>query len=195
MPFLLAPIRVFSTQTALPQIRVISNKIHSEQQALEAKLAVLNKQPRVQAFYPQAVPLIENPTSKAERTKQRVSPYKLTRVCNAIGGKHIYDALAMTKDNSKSGDVVRAVLEAARKNGLKKGLSEERMFVKTAITGKKQYGKKIDIKGRGRHGMITSHHSSVRIWLEEKNPADFYKMMLLGKAPPGIGWMMRRILY
>lgn len=57
------------------------------------------------------------------------------------------------------------------------------MFVKTAITGKKIKGKKIDIKGRGRHGMITGNSSSCRIWLEEKNPADYYKMMLLGKAP------------
>jgi ribosomal protein L22 len=138
---------------------------------------------------------VENPTIKAERTKQRLSPYKLSRVTNLIGGKHIYDAIALTKDNSKSGDVVRAVLEAARKNGIAKGLSEERLFVKTAITGKKQFGKKIDIKGRGRHGMITSHNSRVSIWLEEKNPADFYKMMLLGKAPSGIGWLMRRILY
>lgn len=103
------------------------------------------------------MPKVENPTSKAERTKQRISPYKLTRVTNLIGGKHIYDAIALTKDNSKSGEVVRAVLEAARKNGLAKGMNEERLFVKTAITGKKQYGKKIDIKGRGRHGMITSH--------------------------------------
>ena len=52
--------------------------------------------------------------------------------------------------DSKSGEVVRSALEAARKNGISKGYSEERFFVKTAIVGKKLRGKKIDIKGRGR---------------------------------------------
>lgn len=114
-----------------------------------------------------------------------------------VAGRHIYEAIALAKqcENSKSGRIVVKVLENARKNGIKQGLSEERLFVKTAITGKKIKGKKIDIKGRGRHGMITGNQSSCRIWLEERNPADYYKMMLLGKAPSGIGWMMRRILY
>jgi hypothetical protein len=115
---------------------------------------------------------------------------------NIIKGCHIYDAIAKAKMvNSKSGEVVRTVLEAARKNGLSQGGSEERFFIKTAIVGKKLRGKKIDIKGRGKHGMITGNQSSVSITLEEKQPADFYRMILLGKTPPGLAWMMRRMLY
>jgi hypothetical protein len=87
------------------------------------------------------------------------------------------------------------VLEAARANAQKQGLSEERFFVKTAIVGRKLTQKKIDIKGRGKHGIIRGTKSTCRIWIEEKNPADFYKMMLLGKAPPGIGWLLRRVMY
>jgi hypothetical protein len=113
-----------------------------------------------------------------------------------VAGKHIYDAIALTKNlNSKSGEIVRTVLEAARKNGLNQGYSEDRFFVKTAITNRKLKGKKIDIKGRGKNGIIQGTSSTCRIWMEEKNPADYYKMMLLGKAPTGIGWMMRRVLY
>lgn len=163
---------------------------------LAAKVAEVNKSPKVNAYFPDAFEKVENPVFSATKRKQRVSSYKLTRVCNLVAGRHIYDAIALTKNlNSKSGEIVRSVLEAARKNGLNQGYSEDRFFVKTAITNRKLTGKKIDIKGRGKHGVIQGTSSTCRIWMEEKNPADYYKMILLGKTPTGIAWMMRRVLY
>ena len=55
--------------------------------------------------------------------------------------------------------------------------------------------KKPDIKGRGRTGIISKPISSIRIVMEEKTPADFYKLMLQGKTPPGMSALFRRMLY
>lgn len=44
------------------------------------------------------------------------------------------------------------------------------MFVKLATTGKAIHHKKMDIKGRGRTGMIKVPVSSIRITLEERSP-------------------------
>ena len=71
-------------------------------------------------------------------------------------------------------------LENARSSGMREGYAEERMFVKTIIVGKGISHKKIDIKGRGRHGMIKVPKSNLRLELEEKSAIDFYKMLLKG---------------
>jgi len=87
------------------------------------------------------------------------------------------------------------VLEAARKNGENKGYSDDRMFVKTAIVNKAIDRKKIDIKGRGKTGMIKVPRSALLITLEERSPQDFYKMVMAGKTPPGVSHTFRRMLY
>ena len=43
--------------------------------------------------------------------------------------------------------------------------------------------------------MIHSPISSLRIVLEEKSPADYYKMMLKGECPPMMGYVFRKMLY
>ena len=69
------------------------------------------------------------------------------------------------------------------------------MFVKTSIVGRAISHKKIDIKGRGRHGIIRVPKCSIRITLEERSEADFYKMIIKGDTTPGMAHMHRRILY
>ena len=131
----------------------------------------MKKLGRVHCFYPQAVAKPENPTCFSQKKQQKISAHKLTRVANLTAGKHILDAIAVTEGtNSKSGEIVRKVLENARRVGVAQGLSEDRLFVKTAITGKKLRRKKMDIKGRGRHGIIQGDSSACRITLEEKSP-------------------------
>jgi hypothetical protein len=61
------------------------------------------------------------------------------------------------------------------------------MYIKTLICGKALWFKKIDIKGRSRQGIIRVPKSSMKIVLEEKHPIDYYKMILKGETPPGIG--------
>lgn len=53
-------------------------------------------------------------------------------------------------------------------NGLKKGMSEERMYVKEIVLGKALGHKKMDIRARGKFGMIRSPKTSITVILEEK---------------------------
>ena len=81
------------------------------------------------------------------------------------------DALQIIqKCDKKGGPYVFACLRAAIKNGERKGYNQERMFVKFVTVGRAISHKKIDIKGRGKMGMIKVPKSTVRITLEEKNP-------------------------
>lgn len=83
--------------------------------------------------------------------------------------KHIKDALeAIVVCNKKGGPLVRSVLEAARANAVKRGMQEERLFVKECIVGKELGQKKMDIKARGKFGMMHAPITSIRVVLEEK---------------------------
>ena len=108
----------------------------------------------------------------------------------------MYDALsALAQVDKKGGPIAIKVLESARRNGLKQGYDEQRMFVKTAIVGKALSHKKIDIRGRGKTGTIKVPKSSMTITLEERTPLDFYKMVLKGDTPPSVGEIFKRMLY
>ncbi len=52
------------------------------------------------------------------------------------------------------------------------------MFVKNITVGSSILFRKPDIKGRGRTGVIKVPVCSMRITLEEKSPAEFYKLTL-----------------
>ena len=69
------------------------------------------------------------------------------------------------------------------------------MFVKSVVLGKALGQKKMDIRARGKFGMIHAPISSITITLEEKSQADFYKMMVAGKTPPTMGHRFRKMLY
>jgi hypothetical protein len=55
--------------------------------------------------------------------------------------------------------------------------------------------RKVDIKARGKMGMIRKPYSSITVILEEKSPVDFYKMLITGKCPPAVGFVFRKMLY
>ena len=106
----------------------------------------------------------------ARKFNIQYSAYKLMAVANLITGKHIYDALNIIAEvDKKGGPIIRSVLNAARKNGENKGFIDDRMFVKTSIVGKALHHKKLDIKARGRTGVIKVPKSSLTITLEEKS--------------------------
>jgi hypothetical protein len=109
---------------------------------------------------------------------------------------HLYDALAeIEKVDKKGGPVVKKCLEAARANGSKMGYAEDRMFVSKVTIGKSMGPKMLDIKGRGKMGIIRAPKCSITIWMEEMGPADFFKLVMKGKAPPAVGHVFRNILY
>ena len=66
------------------------------------------------------------------------SSLKLNACAAVVRKKHVYDALQLiSQTNKKGSDLVRSVVESARHNAVKKGLAEERLFVKEVIIGKK----------------------------------------------------------
>lgn len=137
-----------------------------------------------------------NPTWIARKLDINYSSHKLNASACLIRGKHVYDALAAISNcEKKGGPHVHATLRAAIKNGERKGFTEERMWVKFCTVGRSISHKKVDIKARGKMGMIKVPKSSVRITLEEKSPQDFYKMICAGKAPAGVGHIVRKVLY
>ena len=67
--------------------------------------------------------------------------------------------------------------------------------MKTITVGKGLSHKKIDIKARGKHGIIKVPKSNLRLIMEEKGLEDFYKMLLKGEASPGLATFFRMVLY
>jgi len=53
----------------------------------------------------------------------------------------------------------------------------------------------MDIKGRGRTGVIEVPKSDIVITLEERSPLDFYKMTMQGKYPLGMSHTIRKMLF
>ena len=68
------------------------------------------------------------------------------------------------------------------------------MFIKEVICGKGTLMKKLDIKGRSRMGIIRVPKCSIRLVIEEKNPKDFYKMLLKGDCPLGVAEVFKTMM-
>lgn len=110
--------------------------------------------------------------------------------------KHIFDAVTLIANvPKKGGQLISSVLEAARVNAIKKGMAEERLYVKECIIGKALGMRKIDIRARGKFGMIHLPKSSIKVVLEEKSLEDFFKMCLKGECPPAVGHIFRKMLF
>ena len=73
-------------------------------------------------------------------------------------------------------------------------MQEDRMWIKTFICGKGLWFKKIDIKGRGKMGIIRVPKSSMKIVIEEKGPIEYYKHLLKGETPAGLADTVRQML-
>lgn len=186
-------------------VKVNRNPIVSELELLQSKLpqqpikisepSAPQRMPAPEAFFPATVPVIQNKTCKAVRSGIRHSVYKLARVCGVIRGKHIYDAQKILSNiDKKAASILSSILNNTRKNGMSQGMIEDKMFIKEIIVGKGIMMKKLDIKGRGRMGIIKVPKCSIRLVIEEKNPKDFYKMLLKGDCPIGVAEVFKKIM-
>jgi len=180
------------------QIKINRNPIVNDLDLLKSKLNISEEAPIPvpECFYPNTVEKIENKTCKAQRTGIRHSVYKLVQVGHTIHGKHIYDAqTTLGHIDKKAADIFLKLLNSARKNGVDQGLQQDKMFVKEVICGKGLMMKQLDIKARGRMGIIRVPKSSVRIVLEEKHPKELYKLMLTGKCPIGLAEVFKTMMH
>ena len=132
----------------------------------------------------------------AKKNGIHYSVYKLNACAMLVRKKHLYDALTLINNVTKyGGKMIKSVLEAARVNGINKGYSEERFFVKEIVLGKSLGPKKIDIRARGKFGMIHAPRSSITVVMEERTTEDFYKLLVSGKCPPTIGYVFKQMLF
>lgn len=69
------------------------------------------------------------------------------------------------------------------------------LWVKEVLVGGGYTHKKLDIKGRGKMGVIHVPKSNIKIYIEERPMNFFYKMCLLGRAPPALGESFKSMLY
>ena len=138
----------------------------------------------------------KNPTAVARKLKMPYSYKKMLACCLPLRKKHIDDASAIASSISKKGGPwLVTMIESVRRNAIRKGLDDNKLFIKELYVGKGIRGRMIDIKGRGKFGMITRPYCHVNLIVEEKPFAEFYKLMMTGKAPQTFGAVMRRVLY
>lgn len=173
---------------------MIKNPINDDLTALERSLPKTISHP--ECFFPEISKPPPNPTWIARKLNIDYSVYKLNACAMLVRKKSLDDALTLI-DNvaKKGGKLIKSVLNAARANGIKKGYSEDRMWVKEIVLGKALGNKKIDIRARGKFGMMHAPISSIRVVLEERSTADFFKMVMQGKCPPAFGHTFRKMLY
>lgn len=124
------------------------------------------------------------------------SKWKLNAAAQVIRGRSLLDAkAALASVDKKGGRFITKLLEEIEEVGVKRGRNPEQMWVKTITVGGSILYKAPDIKGRGKTGLIRKPKCSMRIVLEEKTAADFYKMMLKGDTPTGLAAIFRRMVY
>jgi len=161
-------------------VKINRNPISTELQELE-ELGTCQI-PKV--FYPQLQAKVEGPTCKANRFGLRHSVWKVARVGRILKGLQIYDAMNVLNNlDNKASTIFRKLLNNGRLSGIQLGMEESRMYIKTIVCGKGFLGKKIDIKGRGRMGIIKIPKTSIKMVIEEIPIEEWYKLMITGKCP------------
>lgn len=130
--------------------------------------------------------------------KTRNIPYsskRLNECAKEVRGKHITDAIsAAEKLDKKGGPVLLELLQKVKEAGVKQGLNPDMFYVKEAFVGKGFRSKMIDIKARGKMGIIQRPKSSLTVVMQEKPINHVVKDALMGNTPPGIGEVFRKRL-
>lgn len=108
----------------------------------------------------------EKPEHKFSTAVFRISPRKLNLLANQISGKPIdFAILQMQFSAKRAARRVRATLVMARDHAEAKGLDPRRLLVSEAWVTKGMYHKRLEIKGRGRFGIMTHPQARLSIVL------------------------------
>lgn len=91
-------------------------------------------------------------------------------------GLSIEDAMIqMTFCKKKAAQKVLNTLVRLKRKALRQGYPINRMVISKATVGRGRITREIDIKGRGRYGIIKHYQSQVTITLQEPNYESLYK--------------------
>ena len=177
-------------------ITVTAAKEWSPMDLLQAELDKVRETASPVCFYPRAHKVTHPHRWAGEKKNMHYSRYKLNCVLKCIRGKSLTDAKHILANLDKKGArYANELVDEIVERGIKRGRNPDMMFISTATCGGNYLLKKPDIKGRGRCGMIHKPVSRMRIVMEEKSSADFYKMVLKGDTPPGFSAVLRRIVF
>lgn len=124
------------------------------------------------------------------------SSYKLNDCAKVVRKKHITDALKLVeKIDKKGGPILKDLLIKLKQKCIDEGGNPDFLYVKEAFVGKAFRSKLIDIKARGKMGIIHRPKSSLTVILEEKPIEIMIRDMLTGYTPAGIGEIFRKRLF
>jgi large subunit ribosomal protein L22 len=155
-----ATTRCSSTQAS------VSPKIISTEDGRQ--FAALQKSPKLK-------PSIVNRRLKRLKTYEgaekniRHSPWRLNLVCQFAAGLPLPEALTQLEFSKKSkAPLVQKVLSrTANLADIRDGLQPSQLEVAECFATKGRHLKRINIMGRGRHGMMERKHSHIRVVLRE----------------------------
>lgn len=148
-------------------------------------------------FYPKMHPKPHAQSWSLVKKDMHYSKWKLNAAAECIrGGKSVIEAKnILAQVDKKGGRLISELLEETINAGIKRGYDVDRMFVKNITVGGSILFKKPDIKGRGRTGLIRKPVCSMRLCLEEKSTAEFFKLTVKGQTPPGLSNVFRKMMY
>lgn len=114
-----------------------------------------------------------------------------------VRGLHIWDAYShLNSGKTKGHKLASLVTRQAAFNGVtQKNMQELNLWVKEAYVGKALNFKKLDIRARGKMGMIRVPKSKITVILEEKPFKELFKLMLMGQTPPAVAEAFRLQLF
>ena len=97
----------------------------------------------------------------------RCSPQKLADLGRQLSGLPLDAAILQAKFSAKkAAQVLFQTLCQARANAIQRDRSPSEYIIREAVTGRGKYLKRLDIKGRGRCGIIRKPHAFMRFVLE-----------------------------
>ncbi|KAJ9097163.1 hypothetical protein QFC21_004832 [Naganishia friedmannii] len=110
---------------------------------------------------------------KYSTARFKVSPRKLNMLGRQIAGQPVNEAiLQMEFSEKRASERIKSTLVLARNHAVDKGMDEKKLVVSEAWVSKGINIKRIDIKGRARHGIKEHQQARMHVLLKEGKTRD-----------------------
>lgn len=121
---------------------------------------------------------------------------KAKLVMEKMSGEYFYDALYnVTQMRKKVARFIVKTFETKVKTVLEEaGISPDTLFITDAITCRHHRQRKIRFHGRGKHGIASRDFYRLRFVFAQKPLKEFYKQLLVGRAPPRLCYLIKQKL-
>ncbi len=129
------------------------------------------------------------------RTNIPSSVKKLNRLAWLVRGRTVSDALFQMRfaKQVRSNEFMALIIEGIKRAEKQFGLTQEQLLVAICTVNRGSYLKRIDIKGRGRTGMIKRPATHLTVVLRQRDPeAEAQPWLPRGQRKPGYTGRLRR---